>query len=302
MEQQIVDRLKSILKEEQVLVNEPMCYHTTFHIGGMADVFIQPEFSQISDALKICRDLQVPYTMIGNGSNLLVSDKGIRGVVIEFGKNTSKITIEDTYVSVQAGALLSKTANIVAEAKLTGLEFAAGIPGTIGGAIVMNAGAYGGEMSQIVEHVVVLDEGGNKKILSLEELDFSYRHSCIAENSYIVIEAMLKLEHGDKEEILARMKELARKRMEKQPLEFPSAGSTFKRPEGYFAGKLIIDAGLRGYAIGGAQIAEKHCGFLINKGGATAEDVLKLMKYTSDVVANKFGVKLEAEVRKLGEF
>ena len=241
-------------------------------------------------------------TVIGNGSNLLVGDKGIRGIVIEIGSGMNDIRVEDTKIVAGAGALLSKVANAAAAAGLGGMEFAAGIPGSIGGAVTMNAGAYGGEMKDILESVKVIDPEGMMHTLSVEALDLSYRHSCIMEKGGIVVEATIKLEKKTEEEIRAQMADLRNRRVEKQPLEYPSAGSTFKRPEGYFAGKLIMDAGLRGYTVGGAQVSEKHCGFVINHNNATAADVCQLMQDVKDKVRKQFGVELDPEVKMIGEF
>lgn len=302
MTQQFISELEKIVRTEQILLEEPMNRHITFRVGGPADILVQPDISQIAGVIALCKKEQMPYTVIGNGSNLLVSDRGIRGVVIELSHQASDIIIEGCKVSVQAGTMLSKVAALAAKAGLTGMEFASGIPGTIGGGVVMNAGAYGGEMSQIVKKVIVLDEQGKEKCLSIEEMAYSYRSSIIMKCSYIVLAAELELKEGNTEEITTRMKELAAQRVEKQPLEYPSAGSTFKRPEGYFAGKLIMDAGLKGFTIGGAQVSEKHCGFVINKDHATAADVDALMKHIQTKVRDRFGVTLEPEVRKLGDF
>ena len=238
----------------------------------------------------------------GNGSNLLVGDKGVRGVVIQLLRNFNEIEVRGEEIHVQAGAVNAAVARLALDAGLTGFEFAAGIPGTTGGAVVMNAGAYGGEMKDILKEVTVLDEDGRVRTLAAEELELGYRTSIIARKGYIVLDICMKLEKGDPEAIRTRMDELREKRVTKQPLEYPSAGSTFKRPEGYFAGKLIMDAGLRGFSVGGAQISEKHCGFVINKGDATAEDVVNLMEETKKIVMEKFGVVLEPEVKRLGEF
>ena len=240
--------------------------------------------------------------MIGNGSNLLIGDKGIRGLVIEMLSVKDAIEINGDTIRAGAGMLLSKTAMEAAKAGLSSMEFAAGIPGTIGGAVVMNAGAYGGEMKDILVSVTVLDEKGELRQIQAEDLNLGYRRSNIIENHYIVVEAVLKLKQGETSEILAQMDTLKQQRREKQPLEYPSAGSTFKRPEGYFAGKLIMDAGLRGYQVGGAMVSEKHCGFVINAGDATAADIRRLMQDVSDTVQEKFGVTLEPEVKMLGEF
>lgn len=299
---QMLEELKQILSEEQIFSEEPMSRHTTFRVGGPAEALVQPEGEQISAVVDWCRVHDIPYTVIGNGSNLLVSDRGISGVVIEFGKPASRVRIEGRLIYAEAGAMLSKVANDVAHAGLTGMEFASGIPGTVGGAVFMNAGAYGGEMSRIIREVLVLTPKGEKKKLPVEELELGYRHSCIQERGYIVLSAVLELEAGDEKEIFAAMEELKRKRVEKQPLEYPSAGSTFKRPEGHFAGKLIMDAGLRGFSVGGAAVSEKHCGFVVNKGGATAADIVAVMQHVQEEVKRRFDVTLEAEVRKLGEF
>lgn len=297
-----LESLQKILEKEQYEINEPMSSHITFRVGGNADCYVKPSLEQLPQVIGLCRQWEIPWMIIGNGSNLLVGDKGIRGVVIEMGKFADKITIEGNVITAQAGAMLAAVARQAARESLTGMEFASGIPGTIGGAVVMNAGAYGGEMKDIITSVTVLTKSGEKKTLSLEELDLSYRHSCIPENDYIVLEAELHLEPGKKEEIDARMEELRNQRVTKQPLEYPSAGSTFKRPEGYFAGKLIQDTGLRGFQVGGAQVSEKHCGFVINKDHATASDIANLIKEVQDRVEEKFGVRLETEVKYIGEF
>lgn len=299
---QIYETLCGICGAEHVLAQEPMSRHTTFRTGGPADVLVQPKADQIGAVLEACRRAQIPWTVIGNGSNLLVGDGGIRGVVLEIGKQMSDIVIEGTTVTAGAGAMLSSIASRAAAAELTGMEFASGIPGSLGGAVVMNAGAYGGEMKDILQEVTVLTPEGALQTLSVEELDLSYRHSIIPEKGYLVTGAVLKLQLGKAEEIQAIMDDLKEKRVSKQPLEYPSAGSTFKRPEGYFAGKLIQDAGLRGFQVGGAQVSEKHCGFVINRDHATSADICQLMQQVSDIVYEKFGVRLEPEVKKIGEF
>ena len=276
--------------------------HTTFRVGGPADVLVQPDETALAAILALCRQYYVPYSFIGNGSNLLVGDKGIRGVVIEMTDPMGNIEVHGTRITAQAGAMLSKIANTAASNGLGGMEFAAGIPGSVGGAVVMNAGAYGGEMKDIIERVYVLDENGAQLELDRTALDLSYRHSCIPDKKYIVTKVVLELVPRNEAEIRSEMKELNEKRAEKQPLQYPSAGSTFKRPEGYFAGKLIMDAGLRGYQVGGAQVSEKHCGFVINKGDATAADICQLMQDVSDKVQAQFGVVLEPEVKMIGEF
>jgi len=296
------DKLKGIVSVEAILENEPMSKHTTFRIGGNADVFVSPKVSQVADILALAKEYEMPVTVIGNGSNLLVGDKGIRGLVLSFGKEAEEITLDGTRMTVSAGTILAKAAAEAAKNSLTGLEFAAGIPGSLGGAIVMNAGAYGGEMKDVVVSAKVLTPAGEIVELSKEELDLSYRHSCIPEKEYIVLEATLELTAGDEKLIRDTMADFKNRRVDKQPLEYPSAGSTFKRPEGYFAGKLIQDADLRGYTVGGAQVSEKHCGFVINKGDATAADVLQLIEDVKRIVYDKFQVELEPEVKMIGEF
>lgn len=303
MNQEIRQRFCEILGEEKVLTSEPMKRHTTFRIGGPADYFLIPETAEeIRKVLKFCREEKLPYFILGNGSNLLVSDKGYRGVIIQLYRNMCSVTAEGTNIRAASGALLSSIAVAAKNASLTGFEFAGGIPGTLGGAVVMNAGAYGGEMKDVLKEVTVLDEKGNLLTLGAEDLNMGYRTSIIKSAGYLVLEAVIALKEGDQEQIKARMRELTELRTSKQPLEYPSAGSTFKRPEGYFAGKLIMDCGLRGYRVGGAQVSEKHCGFVINAGDATAADVRTLMKDVSDRVWEKFGVTLEPEVKFLGEF
>lgn len=287
---------------DNVFENELLSKHTTFRIGGPARYFLTPDSIEgIKKAVSICKEQKIDFYVIGNGSNLLVSDKGYGGVVIKIGENLRKIRCEEDKIYATAGATLAGIAQVALRNSLTGFEFAAGIPGTLGGALVMNAGAYGGEMKQIVESAEVLDNEGNFIVLSNEELELGYRTSIIPKKGYIVLSAVIKLDYTEnREAISARMSELAAQRREKQPLEYPSAGSTFKRPEGYFAGKLIMDAGLRGFTIGGAAVSEKHCGFVINKGGATADDVIRLMEHVKATVLEKFGVGLEPEVKLLG--
>lgn len=299
----IYQRLCEIAGEANVREQEPMSRHTTFRIGGPADYFVLPRSSgELAAVIAFCRKEQVPWHIIGNGSNLLVGDRGVRGVVIQLFKNFQNISVEGETVTLQAGVINSLAAKRILDAGLTGFEFAAGIPGTIGGAVVMNAGAYGGEMKEVISEATVLDENGEFLTLSNSELEMGYRTSIVARRGYVVTEAKLSLRHGVREEIAARMEELKEKRVAKQPLEYPSAGSTFKRPEGYFAGKLIMDAGLRGFSVGGAQVSEKHCGFVINTGDATAADVVALMEAVQQRVQEKFGVRLEPEVKRLGEF
>ena len=298
----VLRELRKVLREDQIREQEPLSRHTTFRVGGPADLFLTPDSTQISDVMQILKAYQVPVTVIGKGSNLLVGDKGIRGAVIEFGKQIAQIHVEESKIMAEAGAALAAVAQQAYKAGLADMEFAAGIPGSVGGALVMNAGAYGGEMKDIVESVKVLSKDGKIMELSNEQMDFSYRHSCVTEQEYLVLSAVLKLQQEEPEKILARMEQLREQRVSKQPLEYPSAGSTFKRPEGYFAGKLIMDAGLADYTIGGAAVSKKHCGFVINKGGATAADILALIKRVQQVVKEQSGVELEPEVKLIGEF
>lgn len=299
----IYDKVVDIVGEENVHTDEPMSRHTTFRIGGNADYFVKPgNADEVAAVIAVCREYNIPYFILGNGSNLLVSDDGYRGMIINIMDNMDSVTVDGRIITAQAGAMLVRVSVMARDNALTGLEFASGIPGTIGGAVYMNAGAYGGEMKNVVKTVRAIDEYGRIYELDSEKMDFSYRHSIVEERKLIVLEVTLELEHGSREAIDNRMKELAEARRSKQPLEYPSAGSTFKRPEGYFAGKLIMDAGLRGYSVGGAQVAEKHCGFVINKGGATASDVVELIRDVQHDVDDKFGVTLEPEVKMLGEF
>lgn len=303
MNQDFYKKLTNIIEPGRVKCDESMNRHTTFRVGGAADYFVIPRTKEeVRDVISRCRSEEIPYYMIGNGSNLLVGDKGYRGVIIQIYKEMSKIMVDGTRITVQAGALLSRIAAEALDHELTGFEFAAGIPGTLGGACMMNAGAYGGEMKDVLSEVLVLTPEGEFLTLKAEELELGYRTSIIARKGYVVLEAVITLEKGEKKSIRERMEELREKRVTKQPLEYPSAGSTFKRPEGYFAGKLIEDTGLRGFQVGGAQVSEKHCGFVINRGDATAADIVELMRQVSERVEERFGVRLEPEVRRLGEF
>lgn len=297
------NQLINCIDKERALVDEPMKQHTTFRVGGNADYFVMPQSAEeVKNIVTLCKEADMPYYILGNGSNLLVGDKGYRGVIIQIYKEMNHIRIDGDKVIAQAGALLSRVGTATLEAELTGFEFAAGIPGTVGGAVFMNAGAYGGEMKDIIANATVLTQDGDIVTINKEDLELGYRTSVIAKKGYVVLEAEYQLQKGDKEAIRARMDELKVQRVTKQPLEYPSAGSTFKRPEGYFAGKLIQDAGLRGFQVGGAQVSEKHCGFVINKDQATAADIQELMRQVSDKVMQEFGVKLEPEVKTLGEF
>lgn len=299
----ILGKLQDIVGSDNIVSDEPMRKHTTFRIGGNADIFVRPESKeQIAEILRLCRKQDVPYFILGNGSNLLVGDRGFRGVVINIMDNMNDIKVDGGVIKAQAGAMLIKVSRAARDNSLTGLEFASGIPGTIGGAIYMNAGAYGGEMKDVVTQVTAMDAEGEIYTFGTDELEFSYRHSVIQQRDLIVLDVTMKLAAGDQKIIDDRMSELAVARRTKQPLEYPSAGSTFKRPEGYFAGKLIMDAGLRGYRVGDAQVSEKHCGFVVNRGNATADDVIKLIDDVKVKVSEEYDVVLEPEVRMIGEF
>lgn len=301
MNLEVIKQIGEILPAGQIFPKEPMRKHTTFRVGGEAALFLEvasPE--QLEKLTMLFRRTETEYFVVGNGSNLLVSDDGYDGVILHLGADMGEIRAEGKKLFAQAGALLSRAAAVAMEHSLTGLEFASGIPGSVGGGVMMNAGAYGGEMSQIVEAVTGIDRSGKKVRLSNEELEFGYRSSRIKKEKIIVTEAEFLLSEGKIEEIRARMQDFTNRRKEKQPLEYFSAGSTFKRPEGYFAGKLIMDAGLRGYQVGGAQVSEKHCGFVVNKGNATAADICAVMSAVQERVMEKFGVMLEPEVIRLG--
>ena len=303
MKKEIREKFCELLGKDKVLFEEPMSSHTTFRIGGPAEVFLMPEsYEQIRSALALCREEGVPYFVLGNGSNLLVRDSGYRGVIIQMDRNMGDIELKGTEIRACAGALLSSVAAAARKASLTGFEFAGGIPGTLGGAVVMNAGAYGGEMKDVLREVTVMTKEGDIRVIPSDRLELGYRTSIIKKTGYLVLEAVISLEKGDPQAIQEKTKELASKRTEKQPLDYPSAGSTFKRPEGYFAGKLIMDSGLRGFRVGGAQVSEKHCGFVINTGGATAKDVKELMDHVIRTVKENYNITLEPEVKFLGEF
>lgn len=295
--------LESYVPKERIFLKEPMRNHTTFRVGGEADCLIQIKSrEELAAVLHYLNQLELPYLILGNGSNLLVSDRGYQGVVLKTKDSFSSIFTEGNKITAQSGALLSQVAREACEQGLTGLEFAAGIPGTVGGAVVMNAGAYGGEMAQVVSRVDVINQDGELLTMDNAAMEFGYRKSAIKSHPFVVTDAEFTLEKGNKEQIKQKMNELAAARREKQPLELPSAGSTFKRPEGYFAGKLIMDAGYRGYCVGGAQVSEKHCGFIVNKGNATAQDIWDLMQDVSEGVYEKFHVRLEPEVIRVGSF
>lgn len=297
----VIQALKKFVPEENICLQESMASHTTFRIGGLADCFVQLENTeQLIKVQKYLNQVGVPFFILGNGSNLLVSDAGFRGVILQIGSRMSGVTVEGNVIVAQAGASMAQIARTAMEHELTGMEFASGIPGTIGGGVVMNAGAYGGELSQIVTQVNVVNSEGEIMELDNETMEFGYRTSTIRNNPFTVTEVILRLEKGDRQQIRERMEELAAKRREKQPLEYPSAGSTFKRPAGHYAGQLIMEAGLRGFQCGGARVSDKHCGFVINTGNATAEDVRKLIREVQARVKDQFNVDLETEVLFLG--
>ena len=292
--------LEGICGKENVMADEPMNAHTTFKVGGPAALYVIPSNEEmLSRIIKACRTAESGYYVIGNGSNLLVNDDGFDGVIIEIGRPMSDIRVSDTVITAQAGASLAMIAAKARDESLTGLEFASGIPGNLGGACIMNAGAYDGQMKDVLASVSLMDCDGSIHEETAEDIKLSYRYSNIPERDMIVVSAVLKLSKGDRDEITAKMKELNSRRAEKQPLEYPSAGSTFKRPEGYFAGKLIQDSGMRGYCVGGAQVSEKHAGFVINRGGATAADIWQLTEDVIRTVKDKTGVTLEREIKVL---
>ena len=292
--------LGEFYNEEDITVDSPMSEHIYFRVGGPADILVTPvNEEQVVNTLKLCREYNVPYFILGNGSNILVKDGGISGVVIKFNK-LNKITTEGNCVTAQSGALLKDVSKAALENNLRGFEFACGIPGSIGGAVFMNAGAYDGEMAHVIKSARVIDENCNIKNLTKEELELGYRSSIVMKKGYVVIEATVELESGEYASIKDKIDDLTNRRESKQPLEYPSAGSTFKRPEGYFAGKLIQDSGLKGFSIGGAAVSEKHSGFVINKGGATAKDVLDVIAHVQKTVKENVDVELHTEVRIIG--
>ena len=292
MEQNFETCLYNVVDAAKVQKDEPMKKHTTFRIGGPADYFIMPSNEkELAETIRVCREFSIPIYIVGNGSNLLVGDKGFRGAIIQLYKSMGTFQVEGNQITAQAGCSLAQIANAALDAALTGFEFAAGIPGTLGGA-----------MKDVLTSVRVMTEEGEIMELPAEELGLGYRTSIIQEKRYIVLGAVISLTEGKKEEIKAQMDDLRQKRVSKQPLEYPSAGSTFKRPEGYFAGKLIQDSGLKGFTVGGAQVSEKHSGFVINKGNATAADVMELIRQVTAKVKEDTGVTMEPEVKQIGEF
>ena len=299
----VMEALKRFVRPENIHIQEVMAAHTTFRVGGPADCLVELEnVQQLQNIQHYLHLVGIPYVILGNGSNVLVSDEGYRGVVLQVANRMNRITVEGKRIVAQAGALMSQVAKAALENGLTGMEFASGIPGTVGGGVVMNAGAYGGEMSQIVTSVTVVNGEGEIMELENESMEFGYRYSTIRNQPFTVTEVSFELKPGEKDAIKATMYDLSARRREKQPLEYPSAGSTFKRPEGHFAGELIMNAGLRGFQIGGAKVSDKHCGFVINAGNATAADIMALIREVQMCVKEKFHVDLEPEVVFLGKF
>ena len=297
----LIDLFKEFYKEENIIEDAQMKEHVYFRVGGSADILLIPETKeQVIKSIELCRKNNVPFYVVGNGSNLLVRDGGIRGVVIKLGK-VKRIVVDGNRINAECGAMLKDVSSAGLTNSLTGFEFACGIPGTVGGAVFMNAGAYHGEVADVIESADVIDAEGNIITLNKEELELGYRTSSVMKNGYIVLSAVFKLEYGEEEKIKERVEDLTFMRESKQPLEYPSAGSTFKRPEGHFAGKLIQDAGLKGFTLGGAAVSEKHSGFVINKNKATATDIINLIRHIQDEVKKQFGVDLHTEVRIIGE-
>ena len=298
----LMDEMKRFLDKENIKADEEMRMHTSFKVGGPADVLVTPrDQNDIKEILQICKKNEIPFLIIGNGSNLLVSDKGFRGVVIKILNNFNRYEVNGDIIEAQSGLLLSELSDVAYDYGLTGFEFAGGIPGTLGGAVTMNAGAYGGEMSCVVLKTEYMDKNGNIKTINLPEHQYGYRTSIIKEEEHIVLKSKIKLHRGNREEIKCKMDDFNSRRRDKQPLELPSAGSIFKRPDGYFVGKLVDDSGLRGYTIGGAQISGKHCGFIVNTGNATAKDIISLIDHVRATVKRNYGVDLQTEIRLVGE-
>lgn len=296
-----INSLKQIVGNGNLLLDEPMKNHTSFKVGGPADALVLPtNYEMIKNIIQLCKENKINFFILGNGSNLLVKDGGIRGVVIKFSQ-LNNIEVDGNKIIAQSGAKLNEVSAKALSAKLTGFEFASGIPGSIGGATTMNAGAYDGEMSKVIHSALVIDDKGEIRQLSKQDLELSYRMSAILKHGYIVLETTLELAAGEQAKIKARIDELTQRRCDKQPLEYASAGSTFKRPEGYFAGKLIQDAGLKGLHVGDAEVSEKHSGFIINKGNASAKEILELIALVQSKVYEQFKVELHTEVRIVGE-
>ncbi|MDD3224241.1 MAG: UDP-N-acetylmuramate dehydrogenase [Clostridium sp.] len=294
-------KLSHIVQKENIMVNAEMKKYTSFKVGGPVDVLVTPiSYREIVDTIELCKNSEIPYYILGNGSNVLVRDGGIRGVVLKLSK-LNKITVNGDEITAESGATIGAVSLAARNATLSGLEFACGIPGSVGGALAMNAGAYDGEMSYVVKGALLINNDGELLNLNIDKLELAYRNSVVLKHNYIALEVTFKLKRGESDKIQARMLELTRRRIEKQPLEYPSAGSTFKRPTGYFAGKLIQDSELKGCRIGGAEVSMKHSGFIINKDNATAKDIIDLISHVQKTVKDKFGVDLYPEVRIIGE-
>lgn len=299
--QDLTWRLRSIVGDDNVALDEPMSKHTSFRIGGPADLFVTPDdIDELRDVIAACRAAGVPHFVLGCGSDLLVADEGYRGVIVSCTKGLVNVAIDGETMACQAGVPLREASEMACELGLSGLEFACGIPGSVGGACFMNAGAYGGCVADVLESVRCLMPDGTQQSLPVEELALGYRASRVRDEGLVVLSATFRLHESDQDDIRARMDDFTQRRRKKQPLELPSAGSTFKRPEGHFAGKLISDAGLKGYAHGGAGVSTKHAGFVVNNGGATAADVHAVIRHVQDEVERQFGVRLEPELRFLG--
>lgn len=297
----VANELEKIIDKHLIKYNEPMKHHTSFKVGGPCDILVIPDKKwQVISIMKICREHNIPFFIMGNGTNLIVRDGGYRGVIIKL-TSLNDIAVEGNRIKAQTGALLSNVSKEALKHSLKGMEFASGIPGTVGGAVAMNAGAYGPEIKDIIESAALADYDGNLYCLNRDELELSYRNSIVQKKGYVVLEAIFSLENGSYTEIKNRMEELNKRRADKQPLNYPSAGSTFKRPEGHFAGKLIEDAGLKGFSAGGAKVSEKHAGFIINYNGASASDIIELISKVQQIVKGKFNVTLEPEVKVIGE-
>ena len=295
-----IEKFKAISPD--LLENESMAKHTTFHVGGNADMYVSVKsVEELSSLIKLARETDTPFLVIGNGSNILVKDKGIRGLVIEIGSGMSDFELKGNKIYAQAGVLISKLASLALNHSLSGMEEISGIPGTLGGGIYMNAGAYGGELKNIIKTVTYIDEYGEEKTVTADECEFGYRKSIFTNGGKYIVSAVIELSEGDRTEISEKMADYAKRRREKQPLSLPSAGSTFKRPEGYFAGALIQESGLKGYKSGGAMISDLHAGFVVNYDNATSQDILDVIKHTQETVLDKFGVMLETEVKIIGE-
>ena len=299
--QDLTWRLRSIVGDDNVALDEPMSKHTSFRIGGPADLFVTPDdIDELRDVIAACRAAGVPHFVLGCGSDLLVADEGYRGVIVSCTKGLVNVAIDGETMACQAGVALREASEMACELGLSGLEFACGIPGSVGGACFMNAGAYGGCVADVLESVRCLMPDGTQQSLPVEELALGYRASRVRDEGLVVLSATFRLHEGNQDDIRARMDDFTQRRRKRQPLELPSAGSTFKRPEGHFAGKLISDAGLKGYAHGGASVSTKHAGFVVNNGGATAADVHAVIRHVQDEVERQFGVRLEPELRFLG--